>query len=72
MSVSYTHLDVYKRQPQDAVNRLIQNRFKKNVPSHPKPSNQLIPGIPNETLLPAVIVALGASIAVIFSLSRKH
>ncbi|CAH02714.1 uncharacterized protein KLLA0_A02893g [Kluyveromyces lactis] len=62
----------YETVPQDAVNRLIQNRFKKNVPSHPKPSNQLIPGIPNETLLPAVIVALGASIAVIFSLSRKH
>lgn len=62
----------YETVPQDAVNRSIQNRFKKNVPSHPKPSNQLIPGIPNETLLPAVIVALGASIAVIFSLSRKH
>ncbi|CDO94511.1 unnamed protein product [Kluyveromyces dobzhanskii CBS 2104] len=62
----------YETVPQDAVNKLIQNRFNKNVSPHKKQSSHLIPGISNETLLPAVIFALGASIAVIFTLSRKH
>lgn len=58
--------------PQEAVTKLIQNRFSKNTRSNPKQSSNFIPGISNETLLPAVIFALGASIAVIFSLARKR
>lgn len=58
--------------PEDAINKLIQNRFNKNTPIQSNHNHSLVPGISNETLLPAIVVGLGVSIALLFSITRKH